>query len=61
MLEAVYEKWNGENPKNRIEKKDRFKYDIDHNIPFSEGSKTKLSNFTPKLREDRIIEEKKIE
>lgn len=56
MLEAVYEKWNRENPDNQIEKKDRWKYEIDHKIPLRpdnpkiEAGKTILSNLRPLLR-----------
>lgn len=52
MLEAVYEKWNTKNPKDKIETKNRFMYDIDHKYPFSEGGKTTLDNLEPKLRGD---------
>jgi superfamily II DNA or RNA helicase len=52
MLEAVFEKWNKENPKKRIEKKDRFKYDIDHKKAFNNEGKTRLENLEPLLRGD---------
>jgi len=47
MLEAVYAKWNKENPKNKIAKKDRWKYDIDHIISRNDGGKTVLENLRP--------------
>lgn len=50
MIEAVFAKHNKENPKDKIENKDRFKYDIDHIYPLSEGGKTALSNLRPLLR-----------
>jgi len=51
MLEAVYEKWNKEHPNNKIDKKDRFKYDIDHKTAFNKGGKTILDNLEPLLRQ----------
>ncbi len=50
MLEAVYEKWNREHPNEKIEKKDRVKYDIDHIIAMNNGGKTTLENLRPLLR-----------
>lgn len=52
MLEAVYERWNRENPKERVESFERFKNDIDHVYPISEGGKTTLENLRPLLRSE---------
>ena len=60
MFEAVYEKWNRENPDKKIEKKDRWKYQIDHINPRNNGGKTILENLRPLLAFENKIKGKKI-
>ena len=49
MKEAVYEKWNRENPDKIIAKKDRRKYEIDHTDPRDNDGKTILKNLTVRI------------
>ena len=47
MRNAVFDKWNQDNPDKKIEKKDRRKYQIDHIKPMNKDGKTVLENLQP--------------
>lgn len=60
IREKVFNKWDKENPNEQIDKKDRWKYQIDHIIPMAKGGKTMLENLQPLLTYKNKIKGDKI-
>ena len=61
IREKVFEKWNYEHPNEKIEKKDRWKYQIDHIIPMAKGGKSVLGNLQPLISYKNKIKGDKVE